>query len=217
VSVCPFGAITLGDNGLPVIDDKRCTGCGKCVKECPKQTLRLLPRNKLVYLACASHDKGRAVKDVCKVGCTACGLCAKVCPVGALKLEANLPVMELAGAVRAGSSTGASEPGTAASGGTTDSVHPSHGCIDCGICVHKCPTDSFLDRAPGRPKASINPRCNGCAECVKVCPFKAILGEPGQQHRVLSDKCIGCGQCDLVCQPRAIDMIGALGHTGRTA
>ncbi|MBM3315759.1 4Fe-4S dicluster domain-containing protein [candidate division WOR-3 bacterium] len=187
VSVCPFSAISIGDSGLPVIDEKKCTGCGRCVRECPKSVLRLIPRAKLVYLACASHDKGRAVKDVCRVGCIGCGLCAKSCPTGALKMEANLPVMDFGR------------------------------CIDCGICVHKCPTKSFRDRAPGRPMASISPRCNGCAECVKVCQFKAIQGEPGQQHKVLTDRCIGCGQCVLVCQPRAIDMIGALGHSVRAA
>lgn len=187
VSVCPAAAITMGNDALPVIDEKRCIGCGNCVKECPKSTLRMAPRTKLVQIACTSRDRGKAVKEVCRVGCIACGLCVKVCPVGALKMENNLPVMDLGR------------------------------CIDCGICVHKCPTGSFIDRAPGRPKASINPRCNGCAECVKVCQFKAIQGEPGQQHRVLADKCIGCGQCVQVCQPRAIDMIGALGHSGRTS
>lgn len=187
VSVCPFKAITMGENGLPVINEKRCTGCGRCVNECPKSVLRLIPRTKLVYLACASHDRGRAVKDVCRVGCIGCGLCVKVCPTAALRMEANLPVMDFAR------------------------------CIDCGICVHRCPTGSFRDRAPGRPRATINPRCNGCGECTKVCQFKAIEGQPGQQHRVIIEKCIGCGQCVLVCQARAIDMIGALGHSLKTA
>lgn len=186
VKVCPVNAIRMGENKLPIIDEKTCIGCGKCVKECPKGTLRLIPRSKLVYLACVSHDRGKAVKDVCKVGCIACSLCVKVCPVGALKMENNLPVMDFSK------------------------------CIDCGICVHKCPTKSFIDRAPGRPKASINPRCNGCGECVKVCQFKAIEGEPGKQHRVNSEKCIGCGQCVLVCPVKAIDLVGALGHAMKT-
>lgn len=185
VSVCPFSAITMGADGLPDIDEKKCTGCGKCVAECPKHTLMLLPRSKFVYLACTSHDRGKAVKDVCKVGCIACGLCVKACPVGALKLTDNLPIMDLAK------------------------------CIDCGICVHKCPTKSFIDRAPGRPKATINPKCTGCQECIKVCQFKAIEGEPTKQHRVVAEKCIGCGECRRVCKYAAIDMVGALGHSVR--
>jgi Na+-translocating ferredoxin:NAD+ oxidoreductase subunit B len=183
VKICPFSAITMGENGLPVVDEKKCTGCGKCVRECPKQTLLLVPRTKLVVLACVSHDKGRAVKDVCRVGCTACNLCVKVCPAQALTMVNNLPVMDF------------------------------KKCIDCGICVHKCPTKSFIDRAPGRPKAVINPRCTGCQSCVKVCQFKAIEGEPEKQHKVVADRCIGCGECRKVCTSDAIDMVGALGHS----
>ncbi len=187
VTVCPVTAIRMGDQSLPVIDEKKCIGCGKCVKECPKATLMLLPRTKLVYLACVSHDKGKAVKDVCRVGCIACGLCVKSCPVGALTIVNNLPVMDF------------------------------DKCIDCGICVHKCPTKSFIDRAPGRPKATINPNCTGCGDCIKVCKFKAIEGEPGKQHRVIAERCIGCGECRKVCKANAIQMVGALGHAARVA
>jgi len=185
--VCPFSAITMGEKGLPVIDERKCTGCGKCVSECPKQTLLLVPRSKLVVLACVSHDKGKAVKDVCRAGCTACTLCTKVCPAKALTMVDNLPVMDFAK------------------------------CIDCGICVHRCPTKSFIDRAKGRPKAVINPKCDGCQACIKACQFKAIEGEAGKQHRVLSEKCIGCGECRKVCPAGAIDTVGALGHVARAA
>jgi len=34
---CPFGAIVVGNpiTNLPVFDDEKCTGCGKCVAPCP--------------------------------------------------------------------------------------------------------------------------------------------------------------------------------------
>jgi electron transport complex protein RnfB len=187
VSVCPVQAIRMGDQNLPVIDEKLCIGCGKCVRECPKSTLLLLPRTKLVFLACVSHDRGKAVKEACRVGCIGCGLCVKACPQQALTMVNNLPVMDFAK------------------------------CVDCGICVHRCPTKSYVDRAPGRPKAVINPRCTGCQTCVKSCQFKAIEGEAGQQHRVVAEKCIGCGECYKVCPEKAIDMVGALGHSTRAA
>jgi Na+-translocating ferredoxin:NAD+ oxidoreductase RNF subunit RnfB len=185
-SVCPFGAIQMGDNRLPIIDEKKCTGCGVCVKECPKNVLTLMPRSKLVYLACVSKDKGKAVKDVCKVGCFACNICIKACPYGALKMENNLPVMDFTK------------------------------CTDCGICVHRCPTKSYIDRAKARPYALITPDCNGCGECVKVCQFKAIEGGPGVRHKVIVSKCIGCGECFKVCPIKAITMVGALGYQVKT-
>ncbi len=180
-SVCPFGAIRMGENRLPIIDEKKCTGCGVCVKECPKNVLILIPRTKLVYLACVSTDKGKAVKDVCSVGCFACNICIKACPYGALNMTNNLPVMDFSK------------------------------CIDCGICVHRCPTSSYVDRAKARPYALITPTCNGCGECIKVCQFKAIEGIIGERHKVIASKCIGCGECYKVCPVRAITMVGALG------
>jgi len=50
VSVCPFNAIKMGDNGLPVIDSKKCTACGKCVEICPRNVIQLIPKNKLVHV-----------------------------------------------------------------------------------------------------------------------------------------------------------------------
>jgi electron transport complex protein RnfB len=184
VTVCPFGAIRMGSNHLPIIDPNKCTACGICVKECPRQVLELIPRSQLVYLACKNPDKGKAVKQVCTAGCIGCTLCVKVCPYeGAIAMDGNIPVMDF------------------------------KKCTSCGICFNKCPTQSFIDRAKARPYAIISPKCNGCGECVKVCQFKAIEGEPGKRHTVIKDKCIGCGRCFEVCPIKVITMAGALGYT----
>jgi len=183
VTVCPFKAIKMGPNHLPVIDSDKCTACGICVKECPRQVLELIPRSQLIYLACKSLDKGKAVKNVCKVGCIGCTMCVKVCPYeNAIAMEGNLPVMNY------------------------------EKCTSCGICHNKCPTKSFIDRAKARPHATISQQCDGCGECAKVCLFKAIDGEPGRKHAVVKDKCIGCGRCFEVCPIKAVTMIGALGY-----
>jgi NADPH-dependent glutamate synthase beta subunit-like oxidoreductase/NAD-dependent dihydropyrimidine dehydrogenase PreA subunit len=41
VRVCPFDALTMGENGLPVVDQEKCTGCGTCERECPKHIIKL--------------------------------------------------------------------------------------------------------------------------------------------------------------------------------
>jgi len=182
-AVCPFGAITMGPDRLPIIDPDKCTACGVCVRECPRQVLELIPRSQLIFLACKTLDKGKAVKNVCKVGCIGCTLCVKVCPYeGAIAMQGNLPKIDF------------------------------EKCTSCGICFHKCPTKSFVDRAKARPYAIISSKCNGCGECVKVCQFKAIEGEPGKRHTVIKDKCIGCGRCFEVCPIKVITMAGALGY-----
>lgn len=91
---CPFGAIAMSEEGLPTIDAAKCTGCGTCVRTCPRNLLGLLPVEYKVYLACASHDKGKGVQDVCSVGCVACGLCAKNDPHQAIQLIDNLAVLD---------------------------------------------------------------------------------------------------------------------------
>lgn len=184
VSVCPFNAIRMGPNRLPIIDREKCTACGICVKECPRQVLELIPRSQLIYLACKTLDKGKVVKNVCKAGCIGCTLCVKVCPYeGAIAMDGNLPRMDFAK------------------------------CTSCGICYNKCPTKSFIDKAPARPYAIISSQCDGCGECIKVCQFKAIEGEPGKRHTVIKDNCVGCGRCFEVCPIKVITMAGALGYS----
>lgn len=73
---CPFHAISMKDN-MPVIDPEACTGCGVCVKTCPKQVLQLLPKDASCYVPCSSHDSGKAVTNVCKAGCIHCMACTR--------------------------------------------------------------------------------------------------------------------------------------------
>jgi len=35
IRICPAGAISQNGYGLPVIDESKCTECGKCTMYCP--------------------------------------------------------------------------------------------------------------------------------------------------------------------------------------
>ncbi len=41
VKACMFGALSIGSDGLPKVDQEKCTGCGACERVCPKNIIRL--------------------------------------------------------------------------------------------------------------------------------------------------------------------------------
>jgi Na+-translocating ferredoxin:NAD+ oxidoreductase subunit B len=94
VKQCDFGALKLNDQGLPVVDKKKCTGCGQCALACPKHVIGMIPIDAHVAVICNSQDKGAVARQICQVSCIACGLCSKLCPYGAIKIENNLAVVD---------------------------------------------------------------------------------------------------------------------------
>ncbi|PIE97631.1 MAG: ferredoxin [Treponema sp.] len=113
---CPFDAIKVQDDGLPFIDEEKCTGCGICVEQCPQKILQLMPESlKGAFALCSCHNPKKAVimKD-CKRGCIKCGKCERVCEPGALKLVNGIP-----------------------------QIDPEL-CTSCGKCVEGCPTKVLI-------------------------------------------------------------------------
>ncbi|MDR2296403.1 MAG: Fe-S cluster domain-containing protein [Clostridiales Family XIII bacterium] len=94
VKNCPFGALRMGEDGLPRVDSARCTGCGVCEKICPKKVIRMLPAAHRVRIDCNSNDRGAIARKLCDTACIACGICAKHCPHGAITVENNLAVAD---------------------------------------------------------------------------------------------------------------------------
>jgi Na+-translocating ferredoxin:NAD+ oxidoreductase RNF subunit RnfB len=172
--VCPFGAINMNDDHLPIIDPVKCTACGQCVQACPKNVIEINPLVKEVLVRCHSKDKGAATRKHCKVGCISCGMCVKVCPYNAPAVDSNLSRIDL------------------------------EKCRVCGLCVKKCPTSAILDSLPQRPKATVTEKCIGCGSCMKICPVNAASGEKKQLHVIDQEKCIGCGFCTSKCPVLAI-------------
>lgn len=127
---CIFGAIKMNpETGLIEIDPDKCTACGACVKACPKQLIELRkkwPKDRAIYVACRSRDKGAVVMKACKAGCIGCGKCAKVCPFGAITMEGSLAYID------------------------------SEKCKLCRKCVNECPTGAIhlvnMEPLPKEPK-----------------------------------------------------------------
>jgi Na+-translocating ferredoxin:NAD+ oxidoreductase RNF subunit RnfB len=91
---CPFGAITMSAERMPVIDEELCTGCGRCVEACPRDLNRVDPESRTVFVLCKSHDKGAVANKVCDHGCIACRKCEKECPFDAIHVIDNLAVID---------------------------------------------------------------------------------------------------------------------------
>lgn len=113
VKVCAFDAIKMNSNKIPVVDVKKCTACGLCVKACPREIICLTPQDKHYVVACLSKDRGAEVKRNCSVGCIGCRLCEKNCPVEAINIKDFLA-----------------------------EIDPKL-CINCGKCKEVCPTKSI--------------------------------------------------------------------------
>ncbi len=111
VNACPFGAASMGADGLPVFDVSLCVGCGKCEKACPKKLIHIVNKDikgAIARCSCHSDNKPQIRKD-CTTGCFKCGMCARKCPEQAIDLASGLPVIDYAK------------------------------CTSCGECVKSCP------------------------------------------------------------------------------
>ena len=91
VRACPFNAMSMGPNGLPVVDRKMCTGCGKCANTCPNHVIELLPMSAKVSVSCSSKDFGAVAMKSCKALCIGCGSCMRNC---SLKEEEGVKVVD---------------------------------------------------------------------------------------------------------------------------
>jgi NAD-dependent dihydropyrimidine dehydrogenase PreA subunit len=47
-------------------------------------------------------------------------------------------------------------------------------------------------------------KCEGCEECVDVCPTEVFEMVDGKSEPVNADECLGCESCIEVCEPGAI-------------
>ncbi len=68
VRACPFGALSMGKDGLPVVNPDLCTGCGTCERVCPKHIITL------------TSNARRVTQEYTIDQCSA--PCQRTCPAG---------------------------------------------------------------------------------------------------------------------------------------
>lgn len=118
VSVCPYDAFDWKPGSIPQVIWSKCTGCGKCVSQCPRGLIALIPITSKVTVRCISPDKGAVSRKYCQVACIACKACEKACPTEpkSVKVIDNRAVIN------------------------------TETCINCGKCAEVCPTSCIQDR-----------------------------------------------------------------------
>ena len=67
-AACPFDAIVMGPDNLPVVDAEKCTGCGTCERVCPKHIITLSSVTRRIL--------GEYTDDECTTPCQ------RACPAG---------------------------------------------------------------------------------------------------------------------------------------
>ena len=93
-TACDFGAITMNEVGLPVVDPALCTACGDCVTACPKDLFTIRPLDQHLLVQCRNLLTGDAVLEQCRVACTACGKCVQDGAPGLISVTTGVALID---------------------------------------------------------------------------------------------------------------------------
>ncbi len=111
LSVCKHGAIST-DSGVAVVDATKCTGCGECVKACPRAVIELVPADAREKVCCNNRELGSKARKACDLGCIGCFACVKNCNCDAIEVSDSLAVINYDKCIRCGECATACPRGT---------------------------------------------------------------------------------------------------------
>jgi len=140
---------------------QRCTRCDRCIEACEL---------KLLFRGSGGFPEIRFTE----AGCDFCGDCLKACPNQAL--DAPLPAPSLAWKWRA----------------TIGARCLSRRGIVCRACGDACETEAIRFRllTGGRAEPELDTQlCNGCGECLAVCPEQSITLDVPDSKSPIDEEC----------------------------
>lgn len=164
VVACPFAAQAdvLRPPGSLAEGDfmARCIRCERCISVCPENVLEPI-----------GIEGGLAVRtpklNYAAGACTFCDKCREVCPTAAVvSVDPHRPDLGRIGVA----------------------VVDEERCLafvqtgSCGVCVEACSYDALSFDSQRRPAVD-EALCNGCGECVKICPANVLTSFGGGQMR----------------------------------
>jgi Na+-translocating ferredoxin:NAD+ oxidoreductase RNF subunit RnfB len=93
VDSCPFDAMYMNKNGLPVVIDDKCTGCGNCVDACPRDIMELHPESHKLFVLCKNQDSPKESRKICTRACIGCGICVREAGEGNMEMKDGLAIV----------------------------------------------------------------------------------------------------------------------------
>lgn len=115
IEVCNYDAFAIQENGMPVVIPDKCVACQACLRVCTRNLFEMVPISAKVHVLCVNPERGKAVKEVCRVGCIGCALCVKPCSYDAIHMKDGIAVIDYSK------------------------------CTNCSECAKVCPVDVIHD------------------------------------------------------------------------
>jgi 4Fe-4S ferredoxin len=171
-----------------ILDKNKCTGCGICVRVCPKEAIQRGPIG-----AFKRFPEDLTTNLFYSDKCVYCGLCVYLCPFSALTLKVNGNIIET----------------------SEIPIVQEKAVPNINFKIKKLENKKVVKQyLKGKISINIEKCPGGCSTCVEVCPSKAISAapkpdngwEPSAKVQVNSEKCLYCGACANSCPVDAINL-----------